>query len=97
MRRIVFDAAAADELYNQIDYLIRHHAPQAARALEARVYTFISEHLTIYPATGRELGHRGLWEYPIPRTKLVLWYRFTDGELQIVHVWHAAQDRDRPV
>ena len=30
----------------------------------------------------------------MPGTRLVLWYRFTRGELQIVRVWHSAQDRD---
>ena len=94
MRRIVFDTEAERELSNQLDYLISHHAINAAHDLVERARLFLVNHLARLPATGRRLDYRGLWECWIPRTKLVLWYRFTDTELQIVHVWHASQDRD---
>ena len=29
----------------------------------------------------------------MPGTRLVVWYRFTEEELQIIRLWHAAQDR----
>lgn len=93
MRRIVFDPVAAAELASQIDYLITRHATKAARDLETRIRSFLIDHLARFPATGRKLRDRNLFEFPIPRTKLVIWYRFTDHELQIVHVWHSAQDR----
>ena len=64
-----------------------------ASDLEKRVRLFLLNHLAEFPATGRRLPHRGLWEFWIPSAKLVLWYRFTDSELQVVHVWHSSQDR----
>jgi hypothetical protein len=35
-----------------------------------------------------------IWETWIPGTRLVVWYRFTADELQIIRIWHSAQDRD---
>ena len=34
-----------------------------------------------------------LIEHGVPRTRLVVWYRFTDTELQVARIWHTAQDR----
>lgn len=93
MRRIIFDVAAEQSLGAQLDYLIDRQAIQAARDLEARVRLFLVRQLSPFPTIGRNLGHRSLWEIWVPRTKLVLWYRFSDHELQIVAVWHGAQDR----
>jgi plasmid stabilization system protein ParE len=93
VRRIVFDVDAHQTLSAQLDYLIAQHAHKAAHDLEARVRHFLVNHLARYPASGRQLSHRGLWEFPIPRTRLVVWYRFTDTELQVVQFWHGVQDR----
>jgi hypothetical protein len=30
----------------------------------------------------------------MPGTRLVVWYRFSDDELQIIRIWHATQDRE---
>ena len=93
MRRIIFDPEAAADLENQIQYLIDNNAVAAAGTLEVRVRTFISRHLAVFPASGRSVAHRNLWEAFIPQTRLLLWYRYTDDELQIVRVWHTSQNR----
>ena len=80
MRRWVLDRQAEADLQGQLDYLIERGAVSAAERLLERVRTFLRDFLTVYPRTGRFLDHRGLWETWIPRTRLVLWYRFTDAE-----------------
>ena len=93
MRRWVLDRQAEADLHSQIDYLIERGALDAAERLSARLAAFLRDFLTTYPSTGTFLGHRGLWETWLPRTRLVIWYRFADTEVQVVRVWHAAQDR----
>jgi len=93
MRRWVLDRQAEADLQAQLDYLIERGAVNAAERLSTRIRSFLRDFLAVYPATGAFLDHRGLWETWIPRTRLVLWYRFTDTELQVVRVWHTAQDR----
>ena len=95
MRRWVLDRQAEADLQNQLDYLIERGAVDAAERLSVRIKAFLRDFLTVYPATGVFLDHRGLWETWVPRTRLVLWYRFTDSELQVARVWHTAQDRRR--
>jgi plasmid stabilization system protein ParE len=93
MRSWVLDRQAEADLQSQLDYLIEHGAVGAAERLSKRVKAFLHDFLTTYPSTGVFLDHRGLWETWIPRTKLVLWYRFTDTELQVARIWHTSRDR----
>ena len=92
--KITIAPAARRDLERQLNYLIDHNAAAAARRLEQRLVTFIERTLAAYPRVGTFVGHRNVWEVWMPGTRLVLWYRFTRGELQIVRVWHSAQDRD---
>jgi plasmid stabilization system protein ParE len=91
--RIVLDPEAERDLDKQLDYLIIQGAAQAARALEQRLTHFVEFVLARHPRTGAYLGHRELWESWVPGTRIVIWYRFTDDELQIVRLWHTGQDR----
>jgi plasmid stabilization system protein ParE len=90
VRRWVLDRQAEADLQAQLDYLLEQGAIDAAERLSAR---FLHDFLTLYPGTGIFLDHRGLWETWLPRTRLVVWYRFTDTEVQVARIWHAAQDR----
>ena len=94
--KITLDPRAADELCSQIDYLIAHNAHQAAARLKARCDAFFENFLVAHPRTGKHIAERDIWETWIPGTRLVLWYRFTSEELQVIRIWHAAQDRDSP-
>lgn len=91
--RGVLDRQAEADLQDQLDYLIEHGAVGAAEGQSARIKAFLRDFLTVHPSTGVFLDHRGLWETWIPGTRLVLWYRFTDTELQVARIWHIAQDR----
>ncbi|MFM9942159.1 MAG: hypothetical protein ACKVP7_21965 [Hyphomicrobiaceae bacterium] len=93
MRRIVFTAEAEHTLGHQVGYLIDQGASVAASALSARVEQFLAGMILAWPRTGRYIPERDLWETWIPRTRLVVWYRFTDDELVILTFWHTAQDR----
>ena len=93
MRSWVLDRQAEADLQAQLDYLTEHGAVDAAARLSARIKAFLRDYLTVYPATGIFLDHRRLWETWVPRTRLVVWYRFTDTEVQVARIWHTAQDR----
>lgn len=93
MRAYVLDPEAQANLANQIDYLNDQGAFDAADRLTARVEDFLANFLCSHPASGRYIPERDLWECWIPRTRFVLWYRFTDTALEIARVWHTSQDR----
>ncbi len=92
--RIVFDPRAADELEGQIDYLLEQHARAAAARLEARCMAFLETFLVTYPRSGKFIAEASVWETWIPGTRLVVWYRFSVEELQIIRIWHASQVRE---
>ena len=92
---IRFDAEAISDLTRQLDYLLEQNAPAAAMALEQRILGFIELTLAVHPRVGTFVRHRGLWETWVPRSRIVIWYRFTDRELQFVRLWHTSQDRTR--
>ena len=91
---VVWSSFAKRRLENQIDYLIEHHAPQAARQLEQRVSGFVNSTLAYFPNNGRELIEQNMFETWIPGTRLVIWYRFTASDLEIINVWHTSQNRE---
>lgn len=91
--KVTLDPRAADELISQIDYLIANNAPQAAARLKARFDAFLENFLALHPRTGKLIVEKKIWETWIPGTRLVVWYRFTADELQIIRIWHSAQDR----
>jgi plasmid stabilization system protein ParE len=93
--RITLDPRAAEELASQIEYLIDNRALLAAARLKARCDAFFEKFLTQHPRTGKHNAEKDIWETWIPGTRLVVWYRFTSDELQIIRIWHAAQDRGR--
>ena len=91
--KLVIAPGAARDLASQFGYLVDQGAGDAADRLEKRLTTYLSTTLAAHPRTGTQLHHRGLWETWVPKTRLVVWYRFTADELQIVRVWHTSQDR----
>ena len=91
--KIVIAPSARRDRAHQWGYLIEQGAARAAVRLERRLTAFLTNTLAAYPRTGTYIGVRDLWETWVPKTRLVVWYRFTADELQIVRVWHTAQDR----
>ena len=93
MRPYIFAPRAQHDLQSQIDHLLQQGAFTPAEDLASRVESFVARFLAVHPKTGVFLAHRNLWESWIPRTNLVLWYRFSDTTLEIARVWHTSQDR----
>jgi plasmid stabilization system protein ParE len=93
MRRCKFSQSAAAALDNQINYLISVNAHQAARALESRVKTFLSETLCQFPFAGSYIAERDVYESWIPGTRMVVWYKVFDNEIVVAMVWHTSQSR----
>jgi plasmid stabilization system protein ParE len=91
--KVILSPEAAERLEAQIAYLRDVGAAAAAERLNARVLSFLLNHLARFPRTGRRLKNRDLWEMWIPRTRLVLWYRIEADQIEIATVWHTAQDR----
>jgi plasmid stabilization system protein ParE len=91
--KVVLSPEAANRLESQIAYLRDVGAEVAAERLRERVMTFLSNHIAHFPRTGRWLDDRNLWEMWIPRTRIVLWYRIEREHIEIVTVWHTAQNR----
>ena len=92
--KVVFDPLAERDLDAQLTYLIDHGAASAARQLEQRLAAFIQHTVLTFPRAGTYIAQRNIWETWVPKTKLIVWYRFTTDELQIVRIWHTSQDRD---
>jgi plasmid stabilization system protein ParE len=91
--KVVLSPEAAHRLEAQIAYLRDAGAEVAAERLRVRVMTFLSRHIARFPRTGRWLDDRDLWEMWIPGTRIVLWYRIESSHIEIVTVWHTAQNR----
>ncbi len=91
--RIVVSPRARRDLANQLGYLVDQGAVAAARRLERRLSQFIESTIANAPRTGSYIAERDLWETWVPRTKIVIWYRFKSDELQIVQIWHTSQNR----
>jgi len=91
--KVVLSPEAVERLEAQIAYLKDAGAEDAAERLHIRVMDFLSSHLAHFPRTGRRLENRELWEIWIPRTRLVIWYRIEQEQVEIATVWHASQNR----
>ena len=92
--KIIVAPHAERDLSRQIEYLVSRNAATAARRLHSRITVFVERMLAKHPRVGTFLTHRDLWETWVPGTRLVVWYRFSSDELQIVRIWHGAQDRE---
>lgn len=91
--KIVIAPRARRELARQLGYLVDRGAAAAASRVEARLTSYIKHTVAKHPRTGTYIAERDIWETWVPRTKFVIWYRLTDTELQVVRVWHTAQNR----
>jgi plasmid stabilization system protein ParE len=92
MRDVVLTDRAAERLDEQLAYLTAQGAADAAERVRAR----IEEHLAVisqYPRTGRYRHRQKLWEAWVPKTRLVVWYRFDDAQIVAIAIWHTAQQR----
>jgi toxin ParE1/3/4 len=90
MLRLEWTTPAADELEAAQNYY-RELNPLAARTLARRIVE-AARRLREHPQIGRPGLRDGTREWPVVRTPYVLVYRETAQAVEILHVWHAAQD-----
>jgi len=89
--RIRWTAPAAQDLYSIIRYIQRDN-PSAAREVAKTIYDGC-ESLVNFPNRGRHgkvSGTRELTFSPLPYIAV---YRVTGDTVEILHIWHGAQDR----
>lgn len=90
MLRLEWTTPAADALEAAQSYYHELN-PIAARMLARRIVE-AARRLRERPQIGRPGLREGTREWVVTRTPYVLVYRATDQAVQILHVWHAAQD-----
>ncbi len=78
-----------------MDYLVALGAADAALSLRLRIEEFMADTIAVFPRSSHYIKERDVFETWIPRTKLIVWYTFTDATIDVVTFWHAAQDRQR--
>lgn len=88
MRRIRWTSEASDQLVAAIEY-IRQDDPEAARRLASEIIEKI-EMLARFPNSGRVGEVAGTRE--LVNSPYVVVYRHTEEIVEILHVWHGAQD-----
>jgi plasmid stabilization system protein ParE len=93
--KIVLAPQAREEFRSQLLYLRDHAGAKTARRLKVRIMTFLNHTLAAYPRIGTAVGHRGLYEVWVPKTRIVVWYRIAGETIQVARFWHAAQDRSQ--
>ena len=88
MRQIRWTTEAADQLEDAIRH-IQQDNPTAARNVAQAIIDRI-EQLAIFPSIGRPGEVKGTRELVSP--PYVVIYRFTVEIVEILHIWHGAQD-----
>jgi plasmid stabilization system protein ParE len=88
VRQIRWTTEAADQLVAAVKH-IREDDPAAARNVAQTVIDHI-ERLSVFPGLGRSGEAKGTRELVSPPYVVV--YRYTDEIVEILHIWHGAQD-----
>jgi toxin ParE1/3/4 len=88
VRQIRWTTEASDQLEAAVKY-IQQNNPAAARKVARAVIDRI-EQLAVFPGLGRPGEVKGTRELVSPPYVVV--YRFTEEIVEILHIWHGAQD-----
>jgi toxin ParE1/3/4 len=88
--RIRWTSDAANNLEDIITYLNREHPSSAPAVIRAVIDTV--ETLTRFPNRGRPGRVEGTRELIIPNLPYIVVYVATDQAVQLLHIFHAAQD-----
>jgi plasmid stabilization system protein ParE len=88
VRLIRWTTEASDQLEAAVKR-IQEDTPAAARNVAQAVIDRI-EHLATFPGLGRPGEAKGTRELVSPPYVVV--YRYTDEIVEILHIWHGAQD-----
>ena len=88
MRAIRWTAEASDQFESAVRY-IEQDDPDTARKLAQTIIDRI-EQLTTFPGVGRQGEVQGTRELVV--SPYVVVYRHTDEIVEILYIWHGAQD-----
>lgn len=83
-------APAADELEAALNFYYERNA-EAARQIAERI-AYAAKRLIEQPSLGRAGAHPDHPEWVIDFTPYVIVYRISDKAVEILHVWHGAQN-----
>jgi toxin ParE1/3/4 len=89
--RIRWTPAAAADLKGIHDYL-REHEPHLARPTVIAIRKAVHS-LRTFPNRGRRGREEGTRELLHQRLPHIIAYRVKEAAVEIVHIWHPAQDR----
>ena len=89
--RIRWTPAAATDLHNINDYLKEHH-PRYRDPTVRKLYGTIRA-LKEWPGRGRPGREEGTREILFPPTPYVAVYRVREQTIEVMRIYHAAQDR----
>jgi plasmid stabilization system protein ParE len=88
--RIRWTPAAAEDLKNIYDYLMEHE-PHLARSTVIELRQGIHS-LKEFPHMGRKGREEGTRELLHKRLPHIVVYRVKEDAVEILHIWHPAQD-----
>jgi toxin ParE1/3/4 len=89
--RIRWTAPAADDLEGIHGYLKEHH-PHLAHSTVAEIHKAIRS-LKTFPHRGRKGSEEGTRELLHERLPHIITYCVKSDAIEILHIWHPAQDR----
>lgn len=82
---------AAENLESIYSYLCEHH-PSFAESTVRILYEAVRA-LRIFPERGRLGEINGTREFVLPRLPYIVVYRITEQTIEVLHIYHGAQDR----
>ena len=89
--RLRWTTPAAQDLYNIVRYIQRDN-PGAAATVAQTIYDGCGK-LVDFPRRGRKGRMEGTRELVFPGLPYIVVYRVQDQELEILRIYHGAQDR----
>jgi toxin ParE1/3/4 len=89
--RIRWTTPAADDLESIHEYL-RKHEPKLAHSTVAGIHKAIRS-LRKFPNRGRKGREEGTRELLLERLPQIVAYCVKEDAVEILHIWHPAQDR----
>ena len=93
--KVRFTAAVRDDIASLHAYIARENSRAAAQVVSAIERATVR--LADFSASGRRGAVEGTRELVVPRLPFIAVYRVTETHIEVVAVFHAAQDRPRGI
>ena len=91
--KVLFNEAARDDIASIHDY-IHQHNPTAAARVTLSIQTSTNR-LGSFPYSGRTGGVEGTREVVVPQLPYIVVYVITPDHVEVIAVFHAAENRPR--